>query len=179
MMLYSTHTWDLVNIHVIFIIIKRFYSEPPTMHMYFLIAYNNKLQSWTEYIGTQRKFTNFTISTPSPLISMLKSEKFWKKSLSKPRLSSGRKGGSVGEEIYEISVFVPFILSEIVWKFGSVDFVDFCFDFCILCLHEAVLAFKGKYESTMLWKCVKYLLTQHSHIKRGLGPTQQTSQYTT
>ena len=45
---------------------------------------------------------------------MLKSLKVWEKSLSKPTLTSGEGGGSVGEEINEISVFVPFILSEIV-----------------------------------------------------------------
>ena len=57
---------------------------------------------------------------------MLKSGKFWKKKSFKTNNEfRGRGGGSSGEEIYEISVFVPFILSEIVLKFGSVDFVDF------------------------------------------------------
>ena len=45
-------------------------------------------------------------------------------------------------------------------------------DFRILYLHEAAVAFKGKKKRTMLWKCVKYFLTQHSHIKRGLDSTQ-------
>lgn len=45
---------------------------------------------------------------------MLRSGKVWRKSLSKATWSPGREGGSVGKEIYEIFVFVPFILSEIV-----------------------------------------------------------------
>ena len=78
----------------------------------FQISKPSKLRSWTKYIGTRQKFTNFEFQPPIPSISMLKSGKFSKKSLSK--LSSGGGGYSVGEEIYEIYAIVPFILSEIV-----------------------------------------------------------------
>ena len=45
---------------------------------------------------------------------MWQSVKVWEKSLSKLTLSSGGGGWSVEQEIYEIFVFVPFILSKIV-----------------------------------------------------------------
>ena len=77
---------------------------------------------------------------------MLKSDKLWKNALQDQHWAQGKGGGRLEEEIYNICVFVPFILSGIVWKFGSVDFVDFwSFDFRIFCLHEAVaVTFKGK-----------------------------------
>ena len=57
------------------------------------------------------KFCNFNPGPPNLNVEIKQS---LEKSLSKPTLSSGGGGGSVGGEIYEISVFFPFILSEIV-----------------------------------------------------------------
>ena len=67
---------------------------------------------------------------PSPQSQCWNWANFEKKVFQNQHWVQGEGGGSVGGEIYEISVFVPFILSEIVWRFGSVDSVDFwCFDY--------------------------------------------------
>ena len=70
-------------------------------------VYVMHLQSCTKHIGTQQ---NFTILTHLPPISMLKSVKHGKESLPNQYWVQRDGGETVGEEIYEISVFVPFIL---------------------------------------------------------------------
>ena len=84
------------------------------------------------YIGTQQKFTNFIISTLLPLIPMLKSGKLWKKSLSKPTLSSVGRGKECGRRnLWNFCVCSIYFVRDCNWRLMT-NFINICAKFIIL-----------------------------------------------
>ena len=87
------------------------------------------------------KFYNFNTLPPNLKVEV---RQFLKKMYLKRNIKFRRRERR-RQRNYEIYVLVPFIVSGIVWKLGSVDLVSFWFfHFCILCLNETVVTFKGK-----------------------------------